>query len=72
MNKNMGLIDKAIRLIFALAVVVLYFTNIIDGWLAVILGIFALIFIATTFLSFCPLYTLFGINTCSVKEKEKK
>lgn len=71
MKKNMGIIDKAIRLLIALVVVILYFTNIIDGWLALILGAFALVFIVTSLISFCPLYTLFGFNTCSIKENKK-
>lgn len=68
MKKNMGTIDKAIRFAIAIAIGVLYFTNILSGTWAIILGILAVVFIATSFISFCPLYLPFGINT----HKKKK
>ena len=68
MKKNMGPLDKAIRVIVALIVLALYFTGVISGWVAIILGIFAVVFILTSIISFCPLYTLFNINTCKTKK----
>lgn len=67
MKKNMGSADKMIRLIVAVVIAVLYFTNIISGTLGIALLVFAGIFVATALISFCPLYTIFGINTCSTK-----
>jgi len=67
MKKNMGIIDITIRLVIAALVIVLYFTHVISGTLAIILLIFAGIFILTSFLSFCPLYLPFGISTRSKK-----
>lgn len=63
MKKNMGLTDKIIRIALAAIVAVLYFTNTIGGTLALVLGAFAIIFIITSFVSFCPLYFPFGIST---------
>ncbi|MDI6032936.1 DUF2892 domain-containing protein [Flavobacterium sp. LB2P84] len=63
MKKNMGLTDKIIRIALAAIVAVLYFTNTIGGTLALVLGVFAIIFIITSFVSFCPLYSPFGIST---------
>ncbi|MEI7660912.1 MAG: DUF2892 domain-containing protein [Bacteroidota bacterium] len=63
MKKNMGTIDIAIRLVIAAIVVILYFTNVISGTIAIILLIFAGVFILTSLLSFCPLYLPFGIST---------
>jgi len=68
MKKNMGIIDITIRLVIAALVIVLYFTHVISGTLAIILLIIAGIFILTSFLSFCPGYLPFGISTRS-KEK---
>jgi hypothetical protein len=68
MKKNMGSTDKAIRFLIAISIGLLYFTNTISGTIAIVLGVLALVFILTSFISFCPLYTLFGINT----NKEKK
>jgi hypothetical protein len=63
MKKNMGSIDKGIRLAIALLIIVLDLTNVFKGTLGDILLIVAVILVITTFLSFCPLYTLFGWNT---------
>jgi len=63
MKKNMGTIDRAIRVILAIVVAVLYFTNAITGMVAIILGIFAIIFIITSFIGFCPLYGPLKIST---------
>jgi hypothetical protein len=63
MKSNMGTIDKAVRILIAVAIIALYFTNILSGTVAIILLIFAGIFILTSFMSFCPLYLPFGIST---------
>ncbi|MGP1993102.1 YgaP family membrane protein [Zobellia laminariae] len=68
MKKNMGSTDRIFRLIFAAIVIVLYWQNSIGGILAYVLLGVAAIFIITSFISFCPLYTLFGFKTCSIKE----
>ena len=68
MKKNMGSIDRISRIIFAIAIGVLYFTKAIEGTAALVLGIFAIIFLITSFISFCPLYALFGISTSEKKE----
>ncbi len=67
MKKNMGLVDKIIRFIVAALLAVLYFTNIITGTLGLVLLILAVVFLLTSFISFCPLYLPFGISTCSRK-----
>ena len=64
MKKNMGTIDRAVRTLLALTVIVLYFTGMITGTAAVILGIFAAIFLATSILGFCPLYLPLKLKTC--------
>lgn len=63
MKKNMGTTDKFIRTLLALIVGVLYYTNVINGTTAVVLGALAIVFLLTSFISFCPLYLPFGINT---------
>jgi hypothetical protein len=63
MKKNIGLTDKIIRVSAAIFVAILYFIGTISGTIAIVLGIFALIMIFTSFVSFCPLYLPFGINT---------
>jgi len=63
MKKNMGSLDRITRLTLVVLVAVLYFTNVISGTLAIILGIFALIFLITSLIGVCPLYMPFGIST---------
>ena len=59
----MGTIDRTIRCLLALTVVILYFTGAISGVAAAILGVFALIFVVTSFIGFCPLYVPFKLST---------
>jgi hypothetical protein len=63
MKKNMGLIDKVIRVLIAVVIIALYFTNMISGLLGVILLILAGVFILTSLLGFCPLYLPIGLST---------
>jgi hypothetical protein len=67
MKKNMGTADKSVRVLLAIAVAVLYYFDVIGGTLAIVLLAFAIIFLLTSLVSFCPLYTLLGINTCKTK-----
>ena len=69
MKKNMGNVDRVIRILVAVVVLILYFTHVITGTLAVILLILAGIFVVTGLIGFCPLYALFGYNT--VKKLQK-
>lgn len=68
MKKNMGNADKAIRLLIAVVIAILYFTNVISGTLAIVLGVLAIVFALTSFISFCPLYLPFGISTNKIKK----
>lgn len=67
MRKNMGSVDKAIRIAFAVIVTILFTTGKISGTFGAIALFFGGIFLATSLISFCPLYTLFGIKTCKTK-----
>lgn len=69
MKQNMGSADRVIRILLALVVAVLYLTDQISGTLAVILGLFAAIFLLTSFLGFCPLYLPFKITTKKAEQK---
>jgi len=69
MKKNMGSTDKIIRLLIAAVFIILFFTHVVVGVFGYILLGLAAIFILTSLISFCPLYTLVGMNT---GKKEKK
>ena len=63
MKKNMGTIDRVVRFLLALTVLVLYLTGQLSGTVAIILGILAVVFVATSFVGFCPLYMPLNIST---------
>jgi hypothetical protein len=63
MKKNVGTIDKVVRMLVAVVISGLYFSNIISGTVAIVLLILAGVFILTSFMSFCPLYLPFGLST---------
>jgi hypothetical protein len=63
MNKNMGTADRVIRFVIALVVAGLYYTHRISGTVAIILGIVAVAFFATSLLGWCPSYLPFGLST---------
>ncbi len=68
MKKNMGSVDRIVRFLIAVAIVTLYFTNVISGTLGIILMVLAGVFVGTSLVSFCPLYAPFGLTTCSTKK----
>jgi hypothetical protein len=63
MKKNMGTIDRIIRVIIAAVIAVLFFTNQITGTLGIVLIILAAVFLLTSLISFCPLYLPLGLRT---------
>ncbi len=69
MKSNMSITDRIGRVIFAVLVVLLWMMDIISGTLATTLLVVGAIFVATSAVGFCPLYTLFGMNTKRSAEK---
>ncbi|AZQ59677.1 DUF2892 domain-containing protein [Maribacter sp. MJ134] len=69
MKKNMGNTDKIIRFVLAAIITVLYFTGTVTGTLGIVLLIVAGVFIVTSLVNFCPLYTLFGLKTCPAEKR---
>jgi len=63
MKQNMGTIDRLVRTLLAVLIVILYFTGQITGTAAILLGIVAILFLVTSFLGFCPAYLPLKINT---------
>jgi len=63
MKKNMGTLDRIIRVSLVVLIAVLYFTNVISGTWAIILGVVAVVFLLTSLIGVCPLYMPFGIST---------
>ncbi len=59
----MGTADRAIRTLIALSIAALYFTDRISGPLAIVLGTFAVIFLLTSLVAWCPIYSPLGITS---------
>ncbi|MEQ8363110.1 MAG: DUF2892 domain-containing protein [Cyclobacteriaceae bacterium] len=68
MKKNMGNADRIIRTIIVLIFVALYYTGTVTGLIGISLIILSVVFLATSLLSFCPIYAIFGLNTCPAKK----
>ncbi len=64
----MGTADRIIRVIIAAIIAGLFFGNVINGTVGIILLVLASIFLLTSLVSFCPLYAPFGISTCKTKK----
>jgi hypothetical protein len=67
MKTNMGSIDRVIRIIVAIALATLWLTDTIKGVAGTIFVIVAIVFVLTSLIGFCPLYSIIGLNTCSKK-----
>ena len=59
----MGTVDRVLRTALALLIAVLYLTGVIDGTVALVLGILAVVFLLTSFVGTCPAYLPFGLST---------
>ena len=68
MKKNVGSIDRVMRIIIAILIAVLYFTNVINGTLGIVLLIVGGILLVTSLFSLCPIYLMLGIKTCPAKK----
>ncbi len=68
MKTNMGRNDKLIRTGLAAVIAILYFSNVITGTWATVWLVVAAVFVLTSLVGFCPLYTLLGVNTCGRKQ----
>lgn len=64
MKKNLGDSDRAMRIIAAGLIVILYLLDVVAGIFGSILLVLAAVLLLTSFIGVCPLYKLFGINTC--------
>ena len=71
MEKNMGTIDRIVRVLLSVIMFGLLMKGIIYGVLAVISVAVSIILLLTSLVGFCPLYRVLGITTCNIKDTEK-
>lgn len=68
MKKNIGSADRIIRIILAIILGVLYFTNTITGTFGIVLLVVGVALLLTSFINFCPVYAIFGLSTSQPKQ----
>ena len=64
MRTNIGTVDRVLRVILGLVLVVLYSVGWIGPW-----GLIGLVPLGTAILGYCPVYQVLGIHTCSRSQK---
>lgn len=69
MKKNMGSLDRILRLVVVAVIGALYFSGVISGALGITLLVASIVFLLTSLTGWCPIYAITGIKTCAVKQK---
>lgn len=69
MKTNIGSTDKLIRLLLAIVLILLFYFEVLTDTLGIIALIVALVLTVTSLINFCPIYSLFKVNTAKKKEK---
>jgi hypothetical protein len=64
MTKNVGAMDRTVRIVAGLVLIALAATGSIGGW-----GWIGVVPLATGLLGWCPPYAMLGINTCGGRAK---
>jgi len=67
MKKNLGTVDKIIRVLLAAIITVLYFTGVVTSTLGIVLMVLAVIFLLTSIISICPIYLALGLSSAPKK-----
>lgn len=68
MKANVGTVDRMIRYLLVLVIIVLLVTRSVHGALAIVLGIVGIMLLITAFVRYCPLYPVLRMSTVK-KEK---
>ena len=63
MKRNMGILDRIIRVAIVVAIAVLYFVHVLSPVASIILGVLALVFLLTSIIGMCPIWMALGIST---------
>jgi hypothetical protein len=69
MSKNVGAVDRGIRLVIGIALLALGFFHVVTGTMAIVAYIVGVVALVTGLVSYCPAWSVFGINTCQTARK---
>jgi hypothetical protein len=67
MTANVGSTDKIVRLVLAVVAFAFAFVTGLGTALGIVLVVVGLVLGATAVTGFCPIYRVFGMNTCPVR-----
>jgi len=67
MKKNMGSVDRLIRVMIAFMLITFYLTGIVTGTVGIVLIALSIVFVLTSLVAVCPLYLPFGLSTLRKK-----
>lgn len=70
MKKNVGIIDRVVRIVIAAILAILYFAGVVSGTVGIIFLVLAAVSLLTGLFRVCGLYAIFGLNTCRTKVEE--
>jgi hypothetical protein len=70
MKHNIGKMDRMIRSTVGMGIIYAFIRGAMGGPIAVILGLFAVMLIATAVFGYCPPYKWLGINTNKSKKQD--
>ncbi|MCB0794791.1 MAG: DUF2892 domain-containing protein [Flavobacteriales bacterium] len=68
MKKNMGTVDRVLRIVLALVFAGLYATGMVQGTVGIVLLVLGGVFVLTSLLGTCPIYSVLGLSTCPTKK----
>lgn len=68
MKPNTSGIDRVIRILLAVVLVILGWKGMVHGTWAMVLYILAAVLLLTALVGFCPIYRVFGIRTTKKQE----
>ena len=63
MKANLGTIDRIARVLLGVAAAALYFTGMISGVVAIVIGAVAAVLVLTSVVGTCPIYLGLGLST---------
>ncbi len=70
MKANVGMVDRVIRLVLAVVLILLFGQDVLTGTLGIVTVVLALYITIIAVIGFSPIYALFKINTNKTKKKE--
>jgi uncharacterized membrane protein HdeD (DUF308 family) len=72
MIRNVGTIDRSIRIVLGIVLIALGLTHVVTGGVAIAASVIGAIALVTGVFRYCPAWSVFGINTCPLKPSQNK